>query len=372
MRPATHPVIASRDARLLVVGRTGVSHLARAGFPLLLRPHDLVVANDAATLPASLTGTHRPTGGTIEVRLAGKRSLDPADATRFFAVVFGAGDYRTATEDRPLPPALAIGDELLFADRRDVGLGSGGPDNVRPAARVVEILGHPRLVELQFRGTAEAVWSALATHGRPVQYSYVPEPLAIWDTWTRVAAKPVAFEAPSAGFLLDWSMLRAIRARGAQFGTLTHAAGLSSTGDPGLDRRLPLDEPYEIPASTAALIASSRAAGGRIIAVGTTVVRSLESASDGDGRVRAGAGLARVRLGPASRLTVVDGIVSGMHEAGTSHYQLLEAFAAGRVLEEMNAAAEAGGYRAHEFGDFVFVEREYRHERGCRLPAQAA
>ena len=83
---------------------------------------------------------------------------------------------------------------------------------------------------------------------------YVPDPLAIWDTWTRIASQPVAFEAPSAGFILDWALIGALRARGAAFATLTHAAGISSTGDAELDRLLPLDEPYGIPASTATLI----------------------------------------------------------------------------------------------------------------------
>lgn len=352
MKPGTHPAIASRDARLLAVDGTGVTHLARAGFPSLLRPHDLVIANDAATLPASLAGTHGPTGEVVEVRLAGRRSLDPLSARRFLAIVFGTGDYRTPTEHRLAPPALAIGDEFRFPDH-----GGSGAVAVRPAlARVLEILGHPRLVELEFSGTIDEIWHGVATAGRPVQYSYVPEPLAIWDTWTRVAAKPVAFEAPSAGFLLDWSMLRAIRARGARFATITHAAGLSSTGDPELDRRLPFDEPYDIPGATAALIARTRHAGGRIIAIGTTVVRALESASDGHGGVQPGAGLATMRLGPGSPVSVVDAIVSGMHEAGTSHYELLKAFAADSALEEMNAEAEASGYLAHEFGDFMFVE----------------
>src|SRR5204863_5016763 len=160
--------------------------------------HDLVVANDAATLPASLMGTHAPTGQAIEIRLAGRRSFAASAAKRFIAVVFGAGDYRTPTEDRPMPPPLAAGDVLRVADRADVPPAAGGPD--RPAARLVRMLGHPRLVELEFDGTLDAVWLVLATAGRPVQYSYVPEPLSMWDTWTRVAAKPVAFEPPSAGF----------------------------------------------------------------------------------------------------------------------------------------------------------------------------
>ena len=370
MQPAARPVIASREGRLLVVSDAGVRHLARTAFPSLLVRGDLVVANDAATLPASLTGTHMPTGAPIEVRLAGRCSLDPGSVGRFIAVVFGKGDYRTPTERRLLPPRLAAGDELKFVSaasttfERDAAPGLSAPatlTRVEPAAhtftaRVVNVCGHSRLVDLEFRGTADSIWHWLATAGRPVQYAYVPEPLEVWDTWTRVAARPVAFEPPSAGFLLDWSMLKRIRERRARFATITHAAGLSSTGDPDLDRRLPLDEPYDIPLSTADLIARTREAGDRVIAIGTTVVRALESAADADGRVQSGAGLATLRLGPDSRLTVVDAVVSGMHDAGTSHYELLKAFADESLLQAMTAEAETRGYLGHEFGDFVFVE----------------
>jgi S-adenosylmethionine:tRNA ribosyltransferase-isomerase len=336
---------------LLVLTDAGVSHLRRSAFPTLLRRHDLVVGNDAATLPASLSGTHQASGEPIEIRLAGRRSLDPEAVTRFSAVVFGAGDYRTPTEERPLPPRLLPGERLTFGSLE---------------ARVVAIGDHPRLVELEFTGTSGWIWAGLAHVGRPIQYAYVPEPLNVWDTWTRMAARPVAFEAPSAGFVIDWAMLRAIQARGAHFATITHAAGISSTGDPELDRCLPLDEPYEIPAATAALISNSRAAGGRIIAIGTTVVRALEAAATADSEVRPGAGMATGRIGPDSTLAIVDGIVSGMHEPGTSHYELLQAFADASALQQMTAEAESHGYRAHEYGDFMYVRRTPRRPAALR------
>jgi S-adenosylmethionine:tRNA ribosyltransferase-isomerase len=247
------------------------------------------------------------------------------------------------TEQRPAPPDLAPGDLLQLGSL---------------VASVVTSLGHPRLIELDFAGSAGSIWAGVARHGRPIQYAYVPRPLEIWDTWTRVASRPVAFEAPSAGFLLDWSMVRAIRGSGAQFATITHAAGISSTGDADLDRRLPLPEPYEIPMSTSALIAAARRSGGRVIAIGTTVVRALESASAGGGHVQSGAGLATGRLGPESLLEVVDALVSGMHEPGTSHYELLRAFADDAVLQTMTAEAEANGYLAHEYGDFMLLVRQ--------------
>ena len=97
------------------------------------------------------------------------------------------------------------------------------------------MLGHPRLVALSFEGAPDAIWAGLARHGRPIQYAHVPAPLAIWDVWTPIAGPPVAFEPPSAGFVLDWRTLAAMRARGIQFASITHAAGISSTGDNELD-----------------------------------------------------------------------------------------------------------------------------------------
>ena len=343
MIAAPHPHQRPVDARLLIVEAGGrLQSLPRTAFAGLVRPGDLIVANDAATLPASLTGFHAPSGRAVEARLAGRGSLAPDDLA-FQAVVFGEGDWRIRTEDRPLPPSLAAGDRLVL-----------GPIE----AWVEVVLGHPRLVRLRFEGRAEAIWAGIARHGRAVQYAHLAGPLNLWDVWTPVAGPPVAFEPPSAGFALDWATLAAIRARGAGFATLTHAAGLSSTGDPELDARLPFDEPYEIPASTAGAIARTRASGGRVIAIGTTVVRALEHAGG-----RAGAGMADQRLGPDSDLRVVDAILSGTHETDTSHYQLLRAFTDDAVLARADQLLADEGYRTHEFGDSVLIERRPRAAR---------
>ena len=278
MIPASVAAQRPPDGKLLVIDERGaITHRARADFLTLVRADDVVVANDAATLPASLAGVHLPTGGAVEVRLAGRDSLRPREVTRFTTVVFGAGDFRTPTEHRPPPPALHPGDELQLGPLRAI---------------VLRVLGHPRLIEMRFENLVGDLWEGLARHGRPIQYAYVPDRLAIWDTWTPIASQPVAFEAPSAGFILDWAVIGSLRARGAAFATLTHAAGISSTGDAELDRLLPLDEPYHIPVSTARLIEACQDRGGRVIAVGTTVVRALEHAARADGSVRPGAGTA--------------------------------------------------------------------------------
>ena len=330
------------DAKLLFVdGRGAIRQWPRRQWAELLRAGDAVVANDAAVLPASLSGRHLPSGRRIEVRLAGRRTLE--GARKFSAVVFGERDFRVRTEDRPPPPALRDGDRLEL-----------GP----LSAIVVEALGHPRLVLLSLQGTTRQVWEGLARHARPIQYAHVAAPLALWDVWTPIAGPPVAFEPPSAGFALDWRALASLDARGVRFGAITHAAGLSSTGDAALDARLPLDEPYRIPSATARLIGEARARGGRIIAVGTTVVRALEhSAGVFCGFVPAGERTATQKIGPSSRLRVVDAILTGVHEQGSSHYELLRAFAGDEVLTRVDGELSARGFRAHEFGDSVLLER---------------
>src|SRR5712691_7680660 len=346
-RPAQRPP----QAKLLVVDAWGlIKHLPRSALVDLLRPGDQVIANDAATLPASLHGTHVPTGERIEVRLAGRRSLAVDDVSNFSAIVFGTGDFRTRTEERPPPPRLTPGDHLAL-----------GP----LSATVERVLGHPRLVSLRFDGTPDAIRAGLARHGRPIQYAHMPVPLALWDVWTPIAGPPVAFEPPSAGFAIDWRSIAAMRVRGVAFDTITHAAGISSTGDAELDRRLPFDEPYRIPDATASALRRTQAKGGRIIAVGTTVVRALEHAPARHGFVHGGEGLATQRIGAASRLRVVDALLTGIHEPGTSHYQLLRAFADDDTLRRASAELDARGYRTHEFGDSVLIERK---AWWCRAP----
>jgi S-adenosylmethionine:tRNA ribosyltransferase-isomerase len=329
------------QAKLLIADAHGsVRHAARQVIDVL-RPGDLVIANDAATLPASLQGEHLPGRRAIEVRLAGRRSLARDDVKEFAAIVFGEGDFHTRTEDRPAPPPLEPGDRLRL-----------GP----LSAVVLQTLGHPRLIQLAFDGTPDVIWAGLARHGRPIQYAHVPTPLALWDVWTVIAGPPVAFEPPSAGFVLDWRTLHAMRGREIEFATLTHAAGISSTGDEALDARLPFDEPYDMPGTTALAIDRARLEGRRIVAVGTTVVRALEHAARSDGRVHQGRGLATGRIGPSTELRIVNAILSGVHEPGTSHYQLLRAFTDDATLGLMRTEMMACDYRTHEFGDSVLIE----------------
>ncbi len=360
MIAASNPVQRPRTAKLLVVDAAGrLTHVPRSRLVDFLRAGDVVVANDAATLPASLHGTHARTGRAIEVRLASRRSLDPADVQVFSAVVFGAGDFHTRTEDRPAPPSLRPGDRVVFGTH-------ASSDGQPLTATIASLLDQPRLVSLGFDGSPDAIWAGLARWGRPIQYAHVPSPLALWDVWTPIAALPAAFEAPSAGFVLDWQTVREMRDRGITFVTLTLAAGISSTGDPALDGLLPLDEPYRIPLVTARAIAAAQRDRRRIVAVGTTVVRALEHAASVDGCVRAGDGVASDRVGPDSQLRIVDLILSGTHEPDSSHYQLLRAFVDEDTLARATLALEERGYRTHEFGDSVLIARERTSLKGLR------
>lgn len=303
--------------------------------PELLRAGDLVVLNDAATLPASLMG--RTWGGaSVEVRLAGRN-----DDGTWTAVLFGAGDWRTRTEDRPAPPAVAPGQPIVF----DPALTA----IVLAVSRV-----SPRLVELAFSAVGDRLWEALYRVGRPVQYSYLRAPLDLAHVQTPYATRPWAVEPPSAGRPLTGDLIVALRRRGVAVATLTHAASLSSTGDPAIDALLPLPEQYEVPRATVEAVGASRAAGGRVIAIGTTVVRALESAAE-PGTLREGPGTATLRVTGAHHPRVVDGVLTGVHGPEESHFALLTAFAPEALLRRAYAHAGEAGYLNHEFGDSQLV-----------------
>ena len=304
--------------------------------PEILRPEDLLVVNDAATLPASLHGTGR--GEPIEIRLAG----EGADGT-WHAVAFGGGDWRTPTESRPPAPALAPGDALH--------LGPGLRARVVSRSQL-----SPRLLQIRFETPTDGFWSALYRNGRPVQYSYEAAPLALARVQTPYAARPWASEMPSAGRPLRLELLARLRARGVRVAWLTHAAGLSSTGDAALDSALPLPERYEISPSTVAAVAGARRRGGRVVAVGTTVVRALEGAArSGGGDLPPGPGVTDLRIGRGFEPRVVNGLLSGIHGRDSSHFELLSAFLPGAFALLYSLHVIAGRYRGHEFGDSTLV-----------------
>lgn len=305
---------------------------ARAsGIAAEARPGDVWVLNDSATLPASLFGVAR--GREVELRLSGQR---PSGMWR--AVLFGEGSWRDDTDQRPAPPALIEGDSIAFG----AALG----------ARVehVDAL-HPRLLEVSFAPTGDAFWRALYAIGRPVQYRYLRREVELREVSTAYAARPWSVELPSAGRPLSLERLGALRRAGAEIVTLTHAAGLSATGDAKLDALLPLAERYDIPEPTRAAVERARAEGRRVVAVGTSVTRALEGSFVRHGEVRAGPGETDLRLGPGTPRHVVDALFTGAHDPGSSHYALLRAFAPKALLDRALHFSAAHGYLSHELGD---------------------
>jgi len=323
----------SRHAVRLVVIDGEMPRLVPFGeLPRLLRTGDLVVVNDAATLPGSLPGT-TDDGASFELRLSG-----PIDGNRLSGVLLGEGDHRTRTEHRPSPPMLAPGAHVRL----------GGFSAIVSAAA-------GRKVELIAQIAGDELWHAIYAVGSPVQYAHRPDRLPLYAVQTAYASRPWAAEMPSAGRPLTWEILLGLRRAGVAIATLTHAAGLSSTGDEALDRALPWPERYELPRSTVAAIAVAKARGGRVIAVGTTVVRALEAAAQHDGTLHAGSGVATLRLAPGDVPAIVDGLISGLHAPGESHFELLQAFAPREQLERALVVAAVNGLSSHELGDACLI-----------------
>ena len=331
------PAVAPRalaSERLLAIdpARNAFTHGNLTELPDLLRAGDLVVVNDAATLPAAL----RLSSHDAELRLAAH-----APGGEFFAIVLGAGTWRTPTERRGPASRLTVGERLAS------GALTATVTAVDPA--------DPELLRVRFDQTGAAFERALYASGAVVQYSYLTRPLELWDVQSRFSARPWAFEPPSAGLPLTFELLFELRRRQVALASLSHAAGLSSTGKASLDRRLPLPERYEIPEETRVAIERTRAAGGRVVAVGTTVVRALESSFLEHGVLTSGPGVARLVLSPGFRPRVVSGLLTGMHEPRTSHFALLSAFAPSALLERALESAARAGYLQHEFGDSCLI-----------------
>lgn len=338
MQAARSPRADKRQARLVVVNDGDIADSRMEFLPDYLRAGDLLVVNDAATLPASLSASlsGSPAGSdggeqAVEIRLSSQRR----DGV-WQAVVLGAGDWRTPTERRPSPPALQAGAELRFADDFRA--------TVRGNSEVSD-----RLLDLEFNLCGAELWQRLYRYGKPVQYSYMDGELQLWSVQNVYGSRPWAVEMPSAGHAFDWALLLGLLRKGIRVVRLTHGAGLSSTGDGAIDSALPLAERFDIPEATMAAVQETRAAGGRVIAVGTSVVRALESAALGL------AGTTDVKLGPAFKLQLVQGILTGTHDASESHYQLLGAFLPEAELLQVSQHLEARDYLTHEFGDLCLI-----------------
>ena len=330
MKAARSPRDDKTNVRLLVVNGDEIEDSSMDRLPDHLRSGDLLVVNDAATLPASLRGLD---GGNNQVEV---RLTTQLDEQVWQAAVFGAGDWRTPTEERPSPPSFAKGDEILISS------------NFRARVRGDNQLSE-RLLDLEFNLSGEELWRNLYRYGKPVQYSYLADELKLWSVQNIYSGRPWAVEMPSAGHALNWRLLLRLIGKGVRIVPLTHGAGLSSTGDTRIDRELPLAEKFEIPAATMESVRQTRASGGRVIAVGTSVVRALESADLGL------SGFTTLKVGPGYELKIVSGLLTGTHDVSESHYQLLRAFLPENVLASVSRRLEERNYLTHEFGDLCLI-----------------
>ncbi|MEU9229820.1 S-adenosylmethionine:tRNA ribosyltransferase-isomerase [Streptomyces massasporeus] len=320
-----------RDAvRMLVSRGAEVAHHTFRELPLLLRAGDLLVVNTSATLAAAVDGW---TGHTRVVVHFSTRGDDGR-----WAVELREPDGRGTTRTR-----------------------AGGP-----AGREVCLPGGVGLVlEDPLSGRGERLWWArvsgagvpglLREYGRPVRYAYTErdQPLSAYQT---VFALPSAdgtgsAEMPSAARPFTARLVAELVSRGVLFAPVTLHTGVASAEA----HEPPYPERFAVPEASARLIEAARAGGGRVVAVGTTAVRAVESAVGADGAVRARAGWTDLVVTPERGVRVVDGLLTGLHEPEASHLLMLEAVAGRVAVERGYEAALQGRYLWHEFGDVHLV-----------------
>jgi len=319
--------------------RDGVRLLVSAGdddpvdarftdLPRVLRPGDLLVVNTSATVPAAFDG-RLPDGEPIVVHLSGALP----------------GDVWLVEVRRPRGGVT----EPLHVDRAvDVALLAGGSVRLLTPFANSERLWLARLV------VGTAVLDYAYAHGRPIRYRHVEHewPLAVYETI--FAREPGSAEMPSASRPFTDAVVTDLVTRGVLMTPLVLHTGVSSLEG----NEQPYPERYRVPGASAAAVNAVRTRGGRVVAVGTTVVRALATVTDERGVVHPGDGWTEVVVTPDTPLRSVDGLVTGWHEPESSHLMMLEAFAPADTLRRAYDAALASGYLWHEFGDSHLILRE--------------
>jgi S-adenosylmethionine:tRNA ribosyltransferase-isomerase len=318
-----------RDGVRLLVGRQGGGEVTHHGFrelPGLLRAGDVLVVNTSRTLPAAVDG--RLAGAAVVVHFSTRR-----DDGRWVVEVRDP-DGHGSTLRRAGGPAgalveLAGGGGLVLEEPLD----PAGDRLWVAAARVPDVLRH------------------LRGHGRPIRYSYTErdQPLSAYQTvfCTPSADGLGSAEMPSAARPFTAPLVTELVSRGVQIAPIVLHTGVASAEA----HEPPYAEPFAVPASTAWQVNAARAAGGRVVAVGTTAVRALESAADERGVVRPARGWTELVVTPERGVRVVDGLLTGLHEPQASHLLMLRALSGDRLLERVYAEALRGRYLWHEFGD---------------------
>ncbi len=322
----------TRDGVRLLVAEPGrITHRRFADLEDHLEPGDLLVVNTSATLPAALEA-RRPDGAPTGVHVS--TTLDD-----------GSWVVEPRHPDGPDLTAV-VGDVLTLDD--DVALELVAPYPESDAAVT-------RLWRARTRPEGDLA-GFLTAHGRPIGYGYLTGAYPLAEYQTVYATEPAegelgSAEMASAGRPFTERLLIRLMARGVVLAPIVLHAGVSSPEK----HEPPMPERFTVPAPTARLVGSTRAAGGRVVAVGTTVVRALETAADPDGTVHPASGWTDLVLGPERPARTVTGLVTGLHAPEASHLLLLEAVAGPELVSRAYEAAVAhGDYLWHEFGDSTF------------------
>jgi S-adenosylmethionine:tRNA ribosyltransferase-isomerase len=319
--------------RLLVAEPGSVTHTSFDRIGQFLRPGDLLVINNSATLAAAVDA-RRPSAHGEAVGIAVHFST-PLD------------DGSWVVELRPAGRATGFLGDVRHAER--IELPDGAALTVLDGYPDPEVVGgRLHRVRLAVEGD---VMTYLDRHGRPIRYSYVEHAWPLSSYQTVFGVVPGSAEMASAGRPFSTALVTSLVADGIAIAPITLHAGVTSA-DPG---EPPTPERIVVPPSTAALVNATRATGGRVIAVGTTPTRALETAAEADGSVHAVSGWTDLVLGPQRPARVIDGLITGWHDAGASHLLLLEAVAGAELVEAAYRAAIPGGYLWHEFGDSALL-----------------
>jgi S-adenosylmethionine:tRNA ribosyltransferase-isomerase len=325
------------DVRLLVIDRDTheTAHARFNELPNYLQRSDLLVFNRSRTLPVVLSGKDKTNGTPIQLRLAEHLS---DDSWLGLLVCIGKD-----------------GDTCGFA----CGL-SEGMEIIFPGGLEAKVLNKDtrinRLWRLQFNQPKSKLVETLYRFGRPVRYEYVEHAWPI-DLYQNVyASEPGSSEMPSAGRAFTWRLMFDLKRQGIKSTSILLHTGLSSYLDDDLDASHPAsEEELAIDTKAAEAINHARMAGGRIIAVGTTVVRALESVSDEHGFVHPCHEYTRLRIDAGHKLICADGLITGMHEPEASHLDLLSAFIDKSSLFAAYSEAIQQRYLWHEFGDLNLI-----------------
>jgi S-adenosylmethionine:tRNA ribosyltransferase-isomerase len=331
--PAEQRGLARDEVRLLVATEQGMSHARFRDLPAFLRPGDLVVVNNSATVAGEVDAVHRSRGPVV-VHVSTR--LD--DGTWVV-------ELRTAPDAaRPVLDATPA-DELQLPGAGRISLLTPYPrPDSSPTGRGTRLwraaVSGPRTLDQH-----------LLRHGRPIAYGYLDRryPLAAYQTV--FASRPGSAEMPSAARPFSHEVVSRLVARGIGMAVVTLHTGVSSQ-EAG---EAPLPERFEVSSMTARLVNATRAEGGRVIAVGTTVTRALESAVRPPGTVVATRGWTERVISREQPPAVVDGLVTGWHDAQASHLLLVEAVAGADLTARAYREASSHGYLWHEFGDAALL-----------------